>query len=116
MQDNIVSEAEQGPLLRKLDAIAACIRVKLIIELESNDSEKTDFTESNGNISNGNRSNRSNNNESENKKKEIDSTNCAKPNDMNDKENEKNFVKEEVGKQFIKGTEISTEEIDTEDK
>ena len=32
VQENIVSEAEQEPLLRKLDAIAACIRVKPIFE------------------------------------------------------------------------------------
>ena len=58
VQDNIVSEAGQGPLLRKLDAIAACVRVKLIpVDSGSNDGEKVDNSESNGDRSNGDGSN-----------------------------------------------------------
>ena len=117
VQDNIVSEAEQGSLLRRLDAIATCVRVKPIIQSESNDSEQTDFTELNGNESNGKGSNE---NQSENKK-ETDLFDCEKMNDIKDnevaeEENKKNFVKEEDRKEFIKGTEINTEEKDTEDR
>ena len=86
--------------------------MKPIIQLESNNSEQTDFTESNGKGSD--------ENQSENKK-ETDLFDCEKTNDIKDKnvveeENKKNFVKEEDCKEFIKGTEINTEEKDTEDR
>ena len=124
VQDNIVSEAEQGPLLRKLDAIAACARVKLIlVESRSNDSEKVDNSESNEDGSNRDRSNGngSKDNKIDNETKENDSSNCAKPNDIKEKEvvgevgkeNENNFIKE-VGTKFVKGTEINTEVKETE--